>query len=156
MTQKTPLHHLGRFFKLFVIGSLVVSRSASGGIPTEDAVRHELAWLSVRDGLSGSEANVQLPADVKRLVQQGDGRDFENRVRATYRTISPGEVAHLDALWMNSFSERGTDPDTVDRFLNARSAVLPELVAEKSSEMTSPEKWVEFVREFKRASYPEA
>lgn len=153
MKQKKPLRHLSNFLKLFMIGSLVASRSATGAATPEETLEHELAWIAARDGLIDATPGIQLPVDIRRLVDQGFDGNFDLRVRTSYRGISPDEIADLDALWMASFSENGVDADVVDRFIVARAATLPEMMQENAAEIDSSDKWRTFIREFKRAPY---
>jgi len=153
MTQKTRFRFVGHVVKLFMIGSIMATRTASGAATPEDALQHELAWMSVRDGLSGAETGIQLPADVRRLVEQGFDSDLDYRVRATYSAIAPADIAQLDALWMDRFAEGGAGTEVVDRFLQERAAALPQLVQDKADQMDSADKWRSFIREFKRAPY---
>lgn len=155
MKKIAPLRHVGHFFKLFMIGSFVVSRTTSGAAATEDSLRHELAWMAVRDGLSRTENGLELSAEVRRLVESGFNGDFEDRIRSSYLAIPADRIGQLDALWMDSFAANAADSDIVDRYLRVRTTTLPQLVQEKAAEMDSPEKWRAFVREFKRAPYSE-
>ncbi len=154
MMSRMPLRHLGRFLKLFVIGSFVATRTASGAATPGEALQHEMAWMSVRDDLAtGTAKSIQLPAEVSRLAGQDFDGDFEARVKKSYLATAPADIAQLDLLWMISFEERAADIRTVDRFLLARSSALGQMMQDTSAEMNSPEKVRSFVRNFKREPY---
>ena len=154
MKNRTPLRYVGRLFKLLMIGSFVMSRTASGEVTPDEDLNHELAWMSVRDGLSREAKSAdKIPLEVNLLVDTGFGGDLEKRIRASYLAISPTNVAQLDTMWMNSFLDQGADTETVDRFLRARSGALDEVAQKMPSAMDRPEKWRAFVRDYKVAAY---
>ncbi|MCU4652076.1 hypothetical protein N8I71_04500 [Roseibacterium sp. SDUM158016] len=125
--MKSPfLPKFARLIQLVLIGSTVITRTASGAGAPDSALEHELTWMKVREGIAGTTDSVLLPADVRRLAEEGYGEDFRYRVGSTYRAISPEGVARLDALWMESLAQSGASAEVVDSFLEARSSVLTE------------------------------
>lgn len=149
MKYKPHLRHLSRAFKLFVLGSFVATRTASGSADPEDSMRHELAWMSVRDGLSNTVSGNHVSGEIRRMVQQEIEKDLDFRVAYTYRAISPDDIAQLDALWMDHLA----GADDIDRFLGARTVALRQLAQDNSEILGSPDQLRNVVREFSRAEY---
>ncbi len=149
MKYKPHLRHLSRAFKLFVLGSFVATRTASGAADPEDSLQHELAWMSVRDGLSDSVSGNHISGEIRRMVEQEIEKDLDFRVAYTYRAISPDEIAQLDALWMDHLA----GAEDIDRFLGARTVALRQLAQDDSETLGNPDQWRNVVREFSRSEY---
>lgn len=153
MKYPSPFRYVGRLIKLVVIGSVVVTPSAAAPPARDDALQHELAWMSVRKGLAGTSETAHLPVDVRRLVEQGAGDDLELRVRASYRDIDPDAIAELDALWMDNLVDLGAGADAMDTFLEARAGMLSDMAGSEEAGLDNADKWRSFLRVFKRAPY---
>ena len=126
------LTNLGRLIKLVVIGSIVATRSSSTAMAPDEGIDHEMAWMTVRQGLDRT-SEIGLTADIRRLVGDGAGDDLEARVRASYGGTETGSITQLDTLWMESLMQSGAGSDVTDRFLDARSSTLAELLPTASS-----------------------
>ena len=148
MMVRMVLSNLGRLIKLVVIGSVVATRSSSGAMTPEESLDHELAWMAVRQGLDRT-SEIGLTADIRRLVGDGAGDDMETRVRASYSGASTGSIPELDTLWMESLMQGGAGSDVTDRFLDARSSALAELLPTASSAREARD----LDRVFKRTPY---
>lgn len=154
MNKKVYLHRLGHAFKLFLLGSFVASRTASGAPGPDDSLRHELAWMNVRDGLSETATDTPLSNEVRQIVEQDTDKDLELRVANTYRVVSPDNVAALDALWMDHLIGAGVAADEIDRFVEARTAALREYL--QGDAATTPDTVDEIrglVRQFSVGTY---
>ena len=148
MTLRAVLTNLGRLIKFVVIGSVVVTRSSSGAMTPEEGLDHELAWMAVRQGLD-RPSEIGLTADMIRLVGDSTGGDLEMRVRASYSSASAATIPQLDTLWMESLMQSGAGSDVTDRFLEARSSMLAELLPTASSAREARD----LDRVFKRTPY---
>lgn len=153
MSNKMRFFSLGGAFKFFVLGSFVATRTASGSPDPDDALRHEMAWMAVRDGLSDAVSDTTLSADVLRAVEHELDGNLDFRVAYTYGAIAPDEIADLDALWMDHLSGLGTAAEDMDRFLGARTAALSSLVSSAAETRDSSDQLRNVVREINRKTY---
>lgn len=153
MSSKVNFRKLGRAFKLFVVGSFVATRTASGAADPDDSLRHELAWMAVRDGLADVVNTTPLPAEVRRIVEQEIDKSLDFRVAYTYRSISADEIAQLDTLWIDHLAGQGAASEEMDQFLEARTVALRQLVNGEADAIESPDQLRNVVREFSRGTY---
>lgn len=153
MSSKVNFRNLGRAFKLFVVGSFVATRTASGAADPDESLRHELAWMAVRDGLADVVNATPLPAEVRRIVEQEIDRELSFRVDYTYRAISGDEIATLDALWIDHLAGQGAATEEMDQFLEARTGALRQLASGASDSIDSPDQLRNVIREFSRGTY---
>lgn len=144
---------VSRIFKLVVLGSAVVTRTAAGSPAPQSALDHELAWLNVSERMAGSFESATLPDDVRYLVVANFSEDFEYRVKSSYRGMSPDGVARLDELWMDTMREGAADFETMDRFLAARTAALSEMTTPGSTDIETAGKLVDDAHLYKVRPY---
>jgi hypothetical protein len=155
MKYSNQIKKFTRLFKFVLLSSAVLTRTAGGAPDPQAALEHELAWMAVRDGLSGTSEIGLVPDRARRLVADGFGEGFEARVRESYRTVAVDAVTHLDAIWMDRLAEAGASADVVDGFLAARSSALPEVIDLELADAGSDTgaKWDVYERVFKFAQY---
>ena len=155
MKYSTQIRKFTRLFKLVLLSSAVLSRSAGGAADPEAAFDHELAWMAVREGLASTSDIGVVPDRARLLVGEGFGEGFEARVRESYRAVSIDAVTHLDTIWMDRLAEGGASADVVDGFLAARSSALPDVIDLELADAGTDKggQWDVYERVFKFAQY---
>ncbi len=153
MKNKPYLRNLAKTFKLFVLGSFVATRTASGMSEGEEPDRHEAVWMLVRDQLSDVGTGQVISGELRNMIEQEIERDLDFRVNYTYQAIAPDEIAQLDAIWVDHLVGRDAGADEMDRFLGARTVALRRIMREGPETGESPEQWRNIIREFGRGPY---
>ncbi|MEM8627135.1 MAG: hypothetical protein AAGF32_04265 [Pseudomonadota bacterium] len=153
MTQKPKFQFARRLFKFFVLGTFVASRTASGDADPQDTLRHEQAWMNVRDRLSTSAAPNALPPDLAKLIAQPGAQNLAARVSRSYGAIEPANIAQLDALWMEHLTRQGVGAAEMDTFLSARTVALRETIDAKAKHRDGADGVRDAIIQYARSAY---